>query len=75
MLGKQLGVRPEGWEAVSSPFSDPGTFRSVADITDTDTLDKVRAFKQALKAANKAKSPPDKAKAPGSIKKAAASKR
>ena len=57
LLGKQLGVRPEGWETVSAPFSDPGTFRSVADITDTDTLRKVREFKQALKAANKAKGP------------------
>jgi uncharacterized HhH-GPD family protein len=64
LLGKQLGVRPQGWEEVSAPFSDPDTFRSVADITDTDTLDKVRAFKQALKAANKAKSPPEKAATP-----------
>ncbi len=61
LLGKQLGVRPEGWETVSVPFSDPGTFRSVADITDTETLHKVREFKQALKAANKAKGTPDKA--------------
>lgn len=57
LLGKQLGVRPEGWEAVSVPYSDPGTFRSVADITGIDTLNKVRTFKQALKAANKAKGP------------------
>jgi uncharacterized HhH-GPD family protein len=87
LLGKQLGVRPQGWEEVSAPFSDPGTFRSVADITDTTTLDKVRAFKQALKAANRAKNPPDEAAPPstkvrrpgkasttGSIRKTAASK-
>jgi uncharacterized HhH-GPD family protein len=55
LLGKQLGVRPEGWDAVSTPFSDTGSFRSVADITDVETLNRVRAFKQALKAANKAK--------------------
>jgi uncharacterized HhH-GPD family protein len=60
LLGKQLDVRPEGWEAVSAPFSDPGSFRSVADITDTDTLNKVRSFKQALKAANKAKATTEK---------------
>jgi uncharacterized HhH-GPD family protein len=54
LLGKQLGVRPDGWEGVSAPYSDAGSFRSVADITSADTLDKVRAFKQALKAANKA---------------------
>jgi uncharacterized HhH-GPD family protein len=55
LLGKQLHVRPPGWEAVSEPFSDSGSYRSVADITDIETLNRVRAFKQALKAANKAK--------------------
>ena len=55
LLGKQLGVRPAGWESVSSPFGDPGSFRSVADITDVESLNRVRAFKQAMKAANKAK--------------------
>jgi len=64
LLGKQLGVRPDGWEAASAPFGDPGSFRSVADITNPDTLDKVREFKQALKAAHKAKSPPDEAERP-----------
>jgi uncharacterized HhH-GPD family protein len=48
-LGKQLGVTPEGWQAASSPFGDDGTFLSVADITDAETLDKVRATKKALK--------------------------
>ncbi|HXQ90928.1 MAG TPA: HhH-GPD-type base excision DNA repair protein [Acidimicrobiales bacterium] len=54
LLGKQLGVRPDGWDTVSAPYGEAGSFRSVADITGADTLDKVRAFKQALKAANKA---------------------
>jgi uncharacterized HhH-GPD family protein len=53
LLGKQLDIRPEGWQAVSAPFSDRGSARSVADITDTDSLTRVRAFKAALKAANK----------------------
>ena len=53
LLGKQLGVQPDGWQAVSTPFSDAGSFRSVADITDTETLAKVRAYKQELKAAHK----------------------
>jgi uncharacterized HhH-GPD family protein len=61
LLGKQLGVRPEGWNTVSTPFSEPGSFCSVADITDTESLNNVRAFKQAMKAANKAKASPDKA--------------
>jgi uncharacterized HhH-GPD family protein len=70
LLGKQLGVRPVGWESVSSPFSDPGSFRSVADITDVESLNNVRAFKQAMKAANKAK-----ASAAGPAKKASGSKK
>lgn len=64
LLGKQLGVRPVGWESVSAPFSDPGSFRSVADITDVDSLNKVRSFKQALKAANKAKGSTEKVAQP-----------
>jgi uncharacterized HhH-GPD family protein len=64
LLGKQLGVHPDGWDAVSSPFSDPGSFRSVADITDVESLNRVREFKQAMKAANKAKASSDKAGTP-----------
>ena len=55
LLGKQLGVQPDGWQAASTPFGDDGTFLSVADITDTQTLDKVRATKNAMKASAKAK--------------------
>lgn len=54
LLGKQLGVRPERWEEVSTPFSEDGSFRSVADITDEATLAKVRAFKTDMKAKAKA---------------------
>jgi uncharacterized HhH-GPD family protein len=55
LLGKQLGVRPDGWQKASTPFGDDGKFLSVADITDSQTLDKVRATKAALKAKAKAK--------------------
>jgi uncharacterized HhH-GPD family protein len=55
LLGKQLGVQPDGWQAASTPFGDDGTFLSVADITDAQTLDKVRATKKAMKASAKAK--------------------
>jgi uncharacterized HhH-GPD family protein len=51
MLGKQLGTQPPGWREVSSPFSDPGSYLSVADIVDEDSLARVRAYKQTLKAA------------------------
>jgi uncharacterized HhH-GPD family protein len=55
LLGKQLGVRPVGWQKASTPYSDDGAFLSVADITSTETLDKVRANKRAIKAKAHAK--------------------
>ncbi|MGO9659291.1 MAG: HhH-GPD-type base excision DNA repair protein [Acidimicrobiales bacterium] len=53
-LGKQMGVRPPGWEDVSKPFGDPGTHFSVADITGPESLLAVRAHKAEMKAAAKA---------------------
>jgi uncharacterized HhH-GPD family protein len=54
LLGKQLGVRPKGWREVAGEFGEAKTYRSVADITDGKTLDKVRAYKKEMKAAAKA---------------------
>ena len=54
LLGKQFGLKAPGWEAASSPFGDPGTHRSVADIVDEASLLAVRAYKQSLKATAKA---------------------
>jgi uncharacterized HhH-GPD family protein len=51
LLGKQLGVRPPGWEAASGAYAEPGSFRSVADVVDAESLQKVRDFKKAAKAA------------------------
>lgn len=51
LLGKQLGVRPEGWREAIGPYAEPGSFRSVADVVDRESLDKVRAFKKEQKAA------------------------
>lgn len=56
MLGKQLGVRPDGWREAAGAFGDEGSYVSVADIVDTESLGKVRSYKQSLKAAAKAKS-------------------
>jgi uncharacterized HhH-GPD family protein len=53
LLGKQLGVRPEGWREVAGPYGEDGSRRSAADVTDADTLAEVRAFKQAAKRAAK----------------------
>ena len=54
MLGKQLGVRPPGWESAAGAFGQPGTYLSVADIVDADSLGRVRQYKQDKKAAAKA---------------------
>jgi uncharacterized HhH-GPD family protein len=55
LLGKQLGVRPSGWRAAAGSFGDEGSYISVADITDDESLGKVRSYKQSLKAAAKSK--------------------
>lgn len=54
LLGKQLGVRPPGWEEAAGEFARPGTYISVADIVDNDSLLQVREYKQAKKRAAKA---------------------
>ncbi|MEV0774468.1 HhH-GPD-type base excision DNA repair protein [Streptomyces sp. NPDC050433] len=68
LLGKQYGVRPEGWRAAAGAYGDEGSYRSAADITGPETLAKVRAHKQeakrAAKAAKEAASPEAPAKAP-----------
>jgi uncharacterized HhH-GPD family protein len=51
LLGKQLGVRPDGWEAAAGDYAEAGSFRSVADVVDADSLERVRAFKKEKKAA------------------------
>jgi len=52
LLGKQLGVRPDGWREAAGAYGLEGTHRSVADVTDPESLAQVRAFKQAAKRAN-----------------------
>ena len=53
LLAKQAGVRPEGWEAVVGDYALEG-HRSVADVVDAESLQKVRDFKKAKKAAGRA---------------------
>lgn len=55
LLGKQRGVRPNGWREASAPYGDDGSRMSVADITDAASLQQVRSYKQQMKAAAKAK--------------------
>lgn len=53
LLAKQLGVRPEGWEAAAGDYALEG-YRSVADVVDAESLQRVREYKQEKKAAAKA---------------------
>lgn len=54
LLGKQYGVRPEGWREAAGEYGEEGSHRSVADITGPESLAKVRAFKAQMKSASKA---------------------
>lgn len=51
LLGKQWGVDLAGWREASTPYGDQGTFLSVADVVDGESLARVRAFKKERKAA------------------------
>jgi uncharacterized HhH-GPD family protein len=50
LLGKRYGVRPAGWRAAAGDYGAEGSYRSVADIVDGASLDRVRAYKKLLKA-------------------------
>lgn len=54
LLGKQRGVRPEGWREVAGAYGEAGSHRSIADVVDEASLDEVRATKKAAKAAARA---------------------
>ncbi|HEY2983222.1 MAG TPA: HhH-GPD-type base excision DNA repair protein [Jatrophihabitantaceae bacterium] len=55
LLAKQYRVAPPGWREAAGTYGDDGSFRSVADVVDDASLRKVRAYKQEMKAAAKAK--------------------
>ncbi|MEY7972718.1 HhH-GPD-type base excision DNA repair protein [Saccharomonospora xinjiangensis] len=55
LLGKQLAVRPEGWREAAGAYGEEGSRRSIADVVDEQTLQEVRSFKKAAKAASAAK--------------------
>lgn len=54
LLGKRLGVRPEGWREAAGHYGEPASYRSVADIVDEESLGKVRGYKKQMKAAARA---------------------
>lgn len=51
LLGKRYGVRPAGWREAAAAYGEDGSFRSVADVVDADSLNKVRAYKKEAKKA------------------------
>ncbi len=53
LLGKRRGVTAAGWREASTPYSEEGSYRSVADIIDPESLTRVRETKRAAKAAAK----------------------
>ncbi|HOA87939.1 MAG TPA: HhH-GPD-type base excision DNA repair protein [Propioniciclava tarda] len=53
LLAKQWGIAPTGWRQAAGDYSLDG-FRSVADVVDDASLQKVRETKKAAKAAAKA---------------------
>ncbi|MDZ7910533.1 MAG: HhH-GPD-type base excision DNA repair protein [Rhodococcus sp. (in: high G+C Gram-positive bacteria)] len=53
LLGKQMGVTPDGWRTAAGAYGDDGARRSIADVVDEKSLLEVREFKKAAKAAAK----------------------
>ncbi len=53
LLGKQYGFEGAGWREAAGDYGTAGSWRSVADIVDAESLAKVREFKRAAKAAAK----------------------
>ncbi len=54
LLGKQLGVRPDGWREAAGQYGEDGSFYSVADIVDDTSLAAVRNYKKEMKSQRKA---------------------
>lgn len=53
LLGKQLGVKLDGWREAAGAYGEEGSRRSIADVTSAESLTEVREFKKAAKAAAK----------------------
>ena len=53
LLGKQWGVRPDGWREAAGGYGEDGVTKSIADVTGPESLLAVRAHKQSVKKAAK----------------------
>lgn len=49
LLGKQLGVQPDGWREAAGHYGEEGSRYSVADISDEESLLAVRSYKKQMK--------------------------
>lgn len=49
LLGKRLGIRPEGWEKAAGPFGQAGSLTSVADVDGPGALLAIRGHRRAMK--------------------------
>jgi uncharacterized HhH-GPD family protein len=52
ILGKRLHAAPQGWEELAGAYGQPG-HRSIADVDGAGAIDKVRAYKRAMKRGTK----------------------
>ncbi|WP_067696720.1 HhH-GPD-type base excision DNA repair protein [Nocardia jejuensis] len=55
LLGKQEGIEAKGWREAAGAYGEVDSRRSVADVTDAESLAQVREFKKQAKAAAKSK--------------------
>ena len=53
VLGKRRGITPPGWREAAGGYGEEGSYRSVGDIVDGESLARVRETKRAVKAAKK----------------------
>jgi uncharacterized HhH-GPD family protein len=53
LVAKQLGAAPAGWERAAGDYAETGSYRSVADVVDAGSLERVRAFKKEKKTAGR----------------------
>jgi uncharacterized HhH-GPD family protein len=51
LLGKQLGVQPDGWQEAAGAYGEEGSRRSIADVVDEQSLAEVRHYKREAKRA------------------------
>ena len=64
LLGKQLGIQPDGWREAAGHFGEAGSHYSVADISDDSSLAAVRSYKKAAESSSENGRPPANGSAP-----------